>query len=277
MNNSHRRLFISFLILACLAACDFAATDRESVQALRLAVTTSTRDSGLLDAILPAFEEEEGLRIDVLAVGTGAALKLGMSGDVDMLIVHDRPAEEEFMAGRSGVRHAPLFSNPFVLVGPPGDPAGIRGMGPLAALRHMAETGARYVSRGDDSGTHRRERSLLEKAGLPGLWEGSVESGRGMGATLTMTDQMQATALTDRATFLRFKDKVHLRILVENDPLLTNPYSAIVISRTLRSGAREAAANRLCDYLLSEKTQAQIADFVCAGEHPFTPVAGKKE
>ncbi len=266
--------FHSLVLFLCVAlfACQDGNQSGKPCTSLRLAVTTSTRDSGLLDEILPPFESEENIRIDVLAVGTGAAMELGRKGDVDLIIVHDPSAEELFMKEGSGSRRASLFSNQFILVGPQDDPAGIDGMTPSMALSRLRTVSAPYVSRGDDSGTHRKEKTLFKLAGLETLWRDCIESGRGMGATLIMAHQTQSYVLTDRATFLRFKPKVDLRILVQNHPTLRNPYSAIVIREELRGKENNKGANKLCDYLLSPRTQETIGRFRSGGETPFRPL-----
>ncbi|MFT7616792.1 MAG: tungstate transport system substrate-binding protein [Planctomycetota bacterium] len=268
-----RILGIVLLLLLSLNACgdNFETTKTES---LRIAVTTSTRDSGLLDALLPTFEKGHNTRVDVLAVGTGAALELGRTGDVDLIIVHARDAELKFMAEGAGVRHEPLFTNPFVIAGPKNDPSKIAGLPPKQALLKLRDSGAKYVSRGDDSGTNRKEKALFSACSINKLWTDCVESGRGMGATLTMANQMQAYVLTDRATFLRFKSKTDLKIYVENSDKLDNPYSAIVVSEKLRGMGKISAAQKLCDFLVSEPTRAKITAFECEGEHPFSLLQG---
>ncbi len=263
---------LAVVLFLALLSCGNAPAG-ETTTSLRLAVTTSTRDSGLLELLLPDFEKKSGLRIDVLAVGTGAALALGKSKDVDLIIVHDRDAEKEFMTKGYGSRRAPLFTNQFVIIGPLNDPAGIHGMTPTEALLVLNRKGSKYVSRGDDSGTHRREKQLLRAAGLAGVWPNCTESGRGMGATLTMAHQMQAYALSDRATFLHFKPKIELKVLVENAPSLVNTYSAIVVKRDSQHDTQQEAANDLCDYLISPRVQERIRLFECLGERPFVPLA----
>lgn len=264
-----RRIVLMICLFLPLSSCS------DQTANLQIAVTTSTRDSGLLDVLLPAFEKQNKIQVDVLAVGTGAALQLGRSGDVDLIIVHDRAAELQFMADRAGTRHAPLFTNAFVIIGPPDDPQKISGLSPVDALKRLEAENAKYVSRGDDSGTNRKEKSLFAASGITKLWSNCVESGRGMGTTLTMAHQMQAYVLSDRATFLRFKPKIDLKLFVEKGAILDNPYSAIVVSEKLRGSANIEAARKLCDFLTADNTRKKIAQFQCEGEYPFVPIVTK--
>ena len=203
-------------VLVLIVGCN--SDDAPTGNTLRLATTTSTRDSGLLDQLLPPFAAEHGLRIDVIAVGTGKALKLGEAGDVDVVLVHARQAEQDFMAAGHGVRREEVMHNTFELLGPPDDPAKIRDLGPAEALKQIAEHGQRFVSRGDDSGTHKRELLLWENVGGRPNWPEYVETGQGMGATLNIADQMLGYVLTDRGTYLHFRDKIDLEPLAAPGP-----------------------------------------------------------
>ena len=181
---------------------------------LRLATTTSTRDSGLLDQLLPVFEEAHHCRVDVIAVGTGAALKLGESGDVDVVMVHARTAEEAFMQAQHGIRHEEFMYNDFVLLGPENDPAEIRGMEPIAAMKRIATRKHRFVSRGDDSGTHKREMSLWKQAKVKSGWREYLECGQGMGPTLVIANNQIGYTLADMGTFLNLGKRIDLVPLV---------------------------------------------------------------
>ena len=191
---------------------------------LTLATTTSTNDSGLLDAILPDFEAQTGADVEVVAVGTGAALKLGEDGNADVLLVHARAQEDAFMDAGHGVRREDVMYNDFVIVGPPDDPAGIQGMDDAAAaFAQIAAAEAPFVSRGDDSGTHTKEKAIWAAAGVEPAGEWYVSAGQGMGAVLTMADEMNAYTLSDRATYLkRTLAGTDLVIAVEGDPILFN-------------------------------------------------------
>lgn len=241
-------------------------------QVLRLATTTSTYDSGLLDAILPQFENEFNARVDVIAVGTGQALAIGARGDADVVLVHARAREEEFVAqGHAPARYDVMY-NDFVIVGPPADPAGIRGI-PLAseAFKKIAAAGAPFASRGDDSGTHTKERSLWSEAGLqPGAddaWYNAL--GQGMGNTLTFANEQSAYALTDRGTFLSMQPQLpNLTILVGGDsiadnpdPALYNPYGVMPISPEAHPGVNYELAVKFVRWLTSPAVQEQIAAF----------------
>lgn len=265
----------AFLALALLPGCApgvSSSSDKEQ-PVLRIAVTTSTRDSGLLEELIPIFEREAHVRVDVIAVGTGAALKLGKAGDVDVVLVHAREAENAFVRAGHGIRREDLMYNMFQLLGPPQDPAGIRGMDdPAAALRRIAERRARFVSRGDESGTHRRELKLwADGGGLP-KWSDYVESGQGMGATLTMADQMNAYVLGDRGTFLKSRKRIRLRPLVTSSPKLRNPYGILVVNPKSHARVNSPLAQKFVDFMISAAAQEIIRDYRTGGEQPFFPL-----
>jgi tungstate transport system substrate-binding protein len=239
---------------------------------VRLATTTSTEASGLLEHLLPPFERQTGITVKVIAVGTGQALALGESGDADLLLVHARAREDAFMAGGSGVERRDVMWNDFVILGPPADPAGVRGSkDAAAALSKISASGQTFVSRGDDSGTHIRERALWERTGGRPGWPGYLEAGQGMGACLTLADEKQAYLLSDRGTWLSRRKGLELEVLVEGDPVLQNPYGAILVSRARHPGVNEEGARRLLDYLTSTEGQAAIAAFQVDGEILFHP------
>ncbi len=246
---------------------------------ITVASTTSTQSSGLFDHLLPGFTEATGIEVRVVAVGTGQALRLARSCDADLLFVHHRPSEEQFVAeGRGVARHA-VMHNDFVVVGPSADPAGIRGEGDVAAaLRKIAASGAPFASRGDDSGTHKRERSLWEDAGVDvaaasGGWY--RETGSGMGATLHTAAGMGAYALADRATWLAFKNKAGLALLVEGDPRLFNQYGVILVNPARHGHVKQADGQAFIDWLVSADGQRAIADFKLDGRQLFFPSAGR--
>lgn len=265
------RIVVGFLCAFAPVACGKSDPDpRPSV--LRLAVTTSTRDSGLLDAVIPPFEKHEAVRVDVIAVGTGKALKLGQAGDVDVLLVHSRADEDAFMAAGHGTRREDVMLNTFEILGPQGDPAKVKTLSPAGALETIAAGKFRFVSRGDDSGTHKRELALWHSAGGRPDWEHYIQSGQGMGATLIMADQMQAYVLADRGTYLSLKDKIDLRPLVKTTEALANPYGIIVVDPAKHPSIPGPLADAFVDYLISAPAQRLIRDHQIGGERLFTPL-----
>jgi len=237
--------------------------DEASGERLILATTTSTQDSGLLDVILPDFEAQSGVDVDVVAVGTGQALQLGEDGNADVLLVHARAREDEFMAARHGVRREDVMYNDFVIVGPPEDPAGIQGMKDAAAAFAMiADAQVPFVSRGDDSGTHTKEKTIWAAAGIEPAGDWYNAAGQGMGAVLTIADEQQAYTLSDRATYLsRTLEGTDLVILVEGDPILFNPYGVIAVDPEKNPEIKGELANEFIDWLVSLPVQQMISDY----------------
>ncbi len=241
---------------------------------LILATTTSTENSGLLDYLLPPFEEKFHIKVKVLAVGSGAALRLGVNGDADVLLVHAPEAEEAFVRSGHGVNRRAVMYNDFVLVGPKEDPAGIRGgkEAPLA-LKRIAERRALFLSRGDDSGTHRKEKALWREAGIAPQGPWYLEVGQGMGAVLMMAQEKKAYTLSDRGTYLAFADKIDLTVLVEGDPRLRNPYSIIAVNPALHPEAYYIGAMQLIAWMTSPAGQKIIGRFTVKGKPLFIPTA----
>ncbi len=266
-----RSLWVVVLVLLSLllAACEdgneigpetaVAATGNELI----LATTTSTEDSGLLEFILPVFEEETGIRVKVVAVGTGQALKLGENGDADVVLVHARAREDAFMEAGHGVRREDVMYNDFVIVGPPEDPAGIMGGNNAGlAVETIAGVGSPFVSRGDDSGTHTKEKMIWAEAGIEPAGDWYISAGQGMGAVLTMANEMQAYTLSDRATYLaRTLSGTMLEILVEGDPLLFNPYGIMAINPDKNDHIQIDLANQFIDWIISPPVQELISEF----------------
>lgn len=250
-----------------------AAAERTIV----VASTTSTQDSGLFEYLLPLFTARTGITVKVVAQGTGQALDTARRGDANVAFVHDREAEEKFVADGEGVRRVPVMYNDFVLIGPRADPAGVRGRADVtSALRAIRDAKAPFVSRGDRSGTHLAELRLWKAAGLTveparDAWYRAV--GQGMGAALNIASASNAYLLVDRATWIRFGNKGDLRVLSEGDPRLFNPYSVILVNPAKHPHLDQATAQRFIDYLVSTEGQSAIAAFRLDGQPVFHPDA----
>jgi tungstate transport system substrate-binding protein len=243
-------------------------------QVLKMATTTSTENTGLLPVLNAPFEKKHTARIDVIAVGSGKAMKLGESGDVDIVFVHDPDAEEKFMAAGHGVDRKPVMHNDFVVVGPETDPAGVRSAKTAAeAFRKIAEAKAGFVSRGDESGTHVKEKTLWQKAGLRPEGEWYLSVGQGMGAVLRMADDKADYTLTDRGTFLAGKDKLTVKLLFEGDPALFNPYHVMAVNPKKHKHVNYELAKKYIDYVTGTEGQKTIADFKVADQPLFYPDA----
>lgn len=228
-----------------------------------LATTTSVQDSGLLDALLPLFQQQTGYQVKVIAVGTGQALALGARGEADVLLVHSPDAERQFMEQGNGRERLLVATNDFVIVGPPDDPAGIEGMtSALEALKRIAATGATWVSRDDRSGTDLLEKKLWQQAGIdPRGQPWYITTGQGMGMTLVLTDQKRGYTLSDRSTYLAYRQRIALQILVEGDPLLLNQYHVITVNPEKFPQVNTAGAEAFARFLVSPQAQQVIATF----------------
>lgn len=229
---------------------------------LTLATTTSTQDSGLLDVILPDFEAKTGYEVEVIAVGSGAAMSMGESGDADVLLVHSRAAEDEFIAAGHGVDRHDVMYNDFLIIGPAADPAGIKGGNDaVAAFTQISENEAIFLSRGDESGTHKKELTIWKAAEIEptGDWYNSV--GKGMGDTYRMADEMQGYTLIDRATYLANQGNYSLEAIVEGDELLFNPYGVIAVSPEKYPNINYDGATAFIQWIISDETQALIEEF----------------
>jgi len=243
---------------------------------LRLATTTSTENSGLLAELIPPFEDRTGLKVDVIAVGTGKALALGENGDVDLVLVHARASEDAFVAAGHGVNRRDVMHNDFIVLGPSRDPAGVRDMGSAAeALKTIADHRVSFVSRGDDSGTHKKEKSLWIQAGLSPNGKWYKEVGQAMGAVITMSDDMQAYTLADRGTYLSMKSKIALQVMVEGDPELFNPYGVIAVNPAKHPHVNYDGAMRFIAWITSPEGQNMIGAFQTEGQVLFYPDALK--
>jgi tungstate transport system substrate-binding protein len=260
------------VLAAITAALLLLACGGKDQPTIRLATTTSARDSGLLDWLLPEIERSTGVVVQVIAVGTGQAIEIGKRGDADFVIVHDRPREDAFVTAGYGLDRRDLMWNDFVIVGPPADPAGVRGeKDAVAALKKIAAAQAPFVSRGDDSGTHGREKSLWQKAGGKPAWPGYADAGQAMGATLVMASEKSAYCLTDRGTYAAMRKRLDLVVLGEGDPALLNPYGLILVDPAKNPGVKAAHARRVVEYLMSPEGQARIGAFRVDGDTIFHP------
>lgn len=255
-----------------------AAPPVSAQPSLVLATTTSTQDSGLLDDLLPRFEKATGIRVKTIAVGSGEALAMGRRGDADVLLVHSKAAEDELMAQGYGALRLDVMYNDFVLVGPPSDPAGIRGLPVVEAMRRLAERGALFASRDDRSGTHARELDLWRRAGVdPGGKPWYVATGQGMGETARIASEKRATTLADRGTYLALRRTLDLVVLVEGGAELRNSYRVIVVSPRKHPKTRAAEARRFAEWLVSPEAQEAIGAFGKErfGQPLFVPDAKK--
>jgi len=293
-----KKLFLGLLILGCLMAGGFDRAWPED-KVITMSTTTSTQASGLLEVLLPAFKKDTGIEVKVVAKGTGAALRDGQDGNVDVVFVHDPEREKAFVSEGFGVRRYAVMHNDFILVGPAEDPAGLQGLkDAVEALKRIAGGGSRFISRGDDSGTHAKEMALWRLTGLPlkketvnllkegrpvkidferpgGDWYLSI--GQGMGKTLVVAEEKQAYTLADRGTYIKFKfgqaAPISLEILVEGDESLHNPYGVIPINPRKHPHVRFDSADRFARWLVSPRGQALIGGYKLHGHQLFFPDA----
>ncbi len=267
---------VLFFLLALLLASPFPVTAEE---VLMMATTTSTDNTGLLDQLAPAFAHDTGIGLRWVAVGTGKALELGRNCDVDVLLVHAPAAEKAFMAQGYGRDRHRVMHNDFVLVGPAADPAGIHGMDPALALKKIQDHRVLFLSRGDNSGTHKKEGELWRRAGIrpPERSDWYLQTGQGMLRTLNMAAEKQGYTLSDRGTWIKYSSRhgraSGLAILVQGDPSLFNQYSVITVNPDTCPGVRYRLATRFSDWLLSPAVQKRIGDFRLLGQSLFIPDA----
>ncbi|CZF79935.1 PBP superfamily domain protein [Grimontia celer] len=257
---------ITFLTLSLTA---------NAAELIRLATTTSTYHSGLLEYLLPEFKKDTGYEVQILAAGTGKALKMGENGDVDLVMTHAPNAEAKFVDKGFGVLPRGLMYNDFVLVGPLSDPAGVKGGKDVAtAFNEIAAKNADFISRGDDSGTNKKELLLWEEAGQRPEFGAYKAVGQGMGPTLTMANEMQGYTLTDRGTWLAYQSKLDMEVLVEGDKRLFNPYQVILINPSRYPDMNYEGAKVFSDWLVNPKAQAMINGFKVNGQQLFVADAG---
>ncbi|MCR4426107.1 MAG: substrate-binding domain-containing protein [Firmicutes bacterium] len=284
------RLVVRFSLVALILAGVWSVTTppaasvdaRPPARRIILATTTSAQDSGILDHLIPIFRAETGIEVDIVALGTGQALATARRGDADVVLVHSRPDEARFMAEGYGRGHWCVMYNDYVIVGPGRDPAGLRLSTSLdEAISRLASGSALFISRGDNSGTHKKELSLWEGVSIdPASLKSRrwyISAGTGMGEVLRMADEMQAYALVDRGTYLANRKALSLQVVFEGDPDLINPYSVMTINPDKLPGTHCELGHRFAEFLIAPKTQALISRFGVDkyGEPLFMPLAGK--
>ncbi|QVY61026.1 substrate-binding domain-containing protein [Cytobacillus gottheilii] len=272
MNLKHSRLLLLTILTALLlfaAGCQGSpAESNDNVQSaeepkdLILATTTSTQDSGLLDELIPIFEEEENINVKTIAVGTGQALEMGTQGEADVLLVHAPAAEQEIVDSGDAINRKRVMYNDFIMIGPKEDPAGVSGLPVQEAFVKISEENAVFISRGDDSGTHKKELGIWEAAGItPSENSGYTETGQGMGDTLQIAADRGGYVLTDRATFLAHQDTLGLSILVEGDEGLLNIYHVMQVNPEKHNKVYAEGAEAFGDFMVSDETQKVIEEF----------------
>ena len=277
MRHLHFPRLAIFLTL-CLALLGQAYAADNASKTIRLATTTSTENSGLLTDLLPQFTKDTGYEVHVIAVGTGKALRMGMDGDVDVVLVHARAAEDKFVAEGYGEKRYGVMYNDFVIVGPKGDPAGIaKAEDAKDALKRIADSQSIFISRGDDSGTNKKELALWKAAGITPTGSWYREAGQGMGKVLQIAGEVDGYTLTDRGTWLAYKDKSPLQISFQGDPLLFNPYGIIAVNPAKYPDINHAGALALIKWMISPVGQQRIGAFKIGDSTLFTPSASEGE
>lgn len=271
-----KRYNLQALVKSGVLAIGFVACASVQAQSITMASTTSTEQSGLFGHLLPEFKKASGLDVKVVALGTGQALDMGRRGDADVLFVHDQVAEEKLVADGFGVKRLPVMYNDFVLIGPKADAAGVKGQDIVAALKKLAAGNASFVSRGDKSGTHAAELRYWKQAGTEGAkGSGYKECGCGMGPALNIAASENAYVLSDRGTWLNFKNRGDLAILVEGDNRLFNQYGVIAVNPAKHPHVKAADAQKFVDWVVSPAGQASIAAYKIGSEQLFFPNAAK--
>jgi tungstate transport system substrate-binding protein len=271
---SHMVSFATSLIGAWLLGATLTLAHAQA-PSIVMASTTSTEQSGLFAHMLPAFKQATGIDIKVVALGTGQALDMGRRGDADVVFVHDQTAEEKFVTDGFGVKRFAVMYNDFVLVGPANDPAKAKGKDIVAAVQKLAAAQAAFISRGDKSGTHAAELRYWRQAGLDNKGSGYRECGCGMGPALNMAASTGAYVLTDRGTWLSFKNRQDLQVLVEGDNRLFNQYGVMVVNAAKHPHVKTELAQKFVDWVISPAGQVNIASYKIGGEALFFPNASK--
>lgn len=268
-------VFVVMLLITATTSCKKTEGNKNII----LATTTSTRDSGLLDYILSKFEEKYGYKVDVVAVGTGQALKLGMDGNADILLVHSKEDEEKFVRDGHGLKRFDVMYNDFVILGPKEDMANVKEEKDAAgALKKIADNKANFISRGDDSGTNKLEKKLWKINNINPSGEWYISIGKGMSETLLMANEKKAYTISDRATYLAMKDKLELKVLLENKNDLINQYGVIAVNPNKNSKINSKGAQDFIDWILSKETQNLIGEYGKEkyGQSLFIPNANTK-
>jgi tungstate transport system substrate-binding protein len=261
------------LLFTLLAYSPLQAAD----PAVRLATTTSTANSGLMDFLLPRFTAVTGFEVHLIAVGTGKALRLGREGDVDVVLVHARQAEDKFVADGYGVDRADVMYNDFIIIGPVADPAGVADSNSVAEVfRNIHASKHPFVSRGDDSGTHKRELILWHSAAKTPAGSWYREVGQGMGKTLQVANEVDGYTITDRGTWLAYQSKLDIKLLYEDDPPLFNPYGIIAVNPARHADVNYSGASKLIQWMTSPEAQKMIGEFKIRGQQLFVPSTGNK-
>ncbi len=266
------------LLIACLLISLPAFAGSNTDRLLRLATTTSTDNSGLMDFLLPEFTRDTQIEVQVIAVGTGKALRLGREGDVDIVLVHARSAEQDFVDAGFGVKRFDVMFNDFILVGPTDDPANIASSESVTeALEKIYQNKSPFISRGDDSGTHKKEQYLWQLTDYSprGEWYKSV--GQGMGKVIQIANELGAYTMTDRGTWLAYKSRSNLALLYQGDPPLFNPYGIIAVNPERHTHTYYVGASSLISWLTSTRGQRLIGKFEVQGEQLFIPSAGQSD
>lgn len=264
-------LFITYIVTISLVS-----VTAQAVQHLKMSTTTSTENSGLLAVLDPAFEAKYNVKVDVIAVGTGKALKIGSNGDVDVVFVHAPAAELKYVEQGDFIDRKPVMHNDFVIVGAVNDPAGIaQAKSASEALQMIYKVKAGFISRGDDSGTHKKEKQLWSAATVKPEGDWYIQAGQGMGAVLKIADEKQAYALTDRGTQIAYADKMSLKVMFEGDKALFNPYHVMAVNPDKHAHVNYTLAKKYIDFVISSEGQAIIADFKKSGQQLFYPDAVK--
>ena len=268
------RAFMGLGLAALITSVSLVYAQAPATNEIRMATTTSTEASGLLGVLLPRFEKTTGIKVRVISVGTGQALKLGERGDVDIVLVHSRPDEDKFMAQGFGSLRRDVMYNDSVIVGPKDDPAKIRGQkNASTALKEIANQGAKFVSRGDDSGTHKKELALWSEVGMQPKGNWYLQAGQGMGEVLTISGNLGAYTLTDRGTFLAYRGRVGLDVIVSQVPGLYNPYGIMPVNPAKHPHVKHDAAVKFADWIVSPAGQEAIRALTVDGVALFTPGA----
>jgi tungstate transport system substrate-binding protein len=269
-----RRLTIR--LIAAIAALPLTASLAFAQQTIRLSTTTSTESSGLLKYLLPDFEAKTNNKVHVISVGTGKALELAKNGDVDVTLVHARASEDKFVNEGHGVNRRDVMYNDFIIVGPTSDPAGIKGSKDvLRSLKKIVDSKAKFISRGDNSGTDQMEKTYWKEIGAQPQGTSYVSAGLGMGEVLTMAGELQAYTLTDRATYYAYQAKTGLAIVTEGDKKMFNPYGIIAVNPAKYKDINHKGATQLIDWITSDEGQKKIASFRVNGQQVFFPSASK--